>query len=60
MTPSDEMQSNNWPKTVDEAVDRIVAESSDADKERVRSMPKVDLIEFHLGWGMGIRNTFGL
>lgn len=26
----------------------------------VRSMPKDDLIEFHFGWGMGIRNAFGL
>jgi hypothetical protein len=49
-----------WPKTVDEAVTRILAEMDDADKARVRGTKKEDLIEFHHGWGTGIRNEFGL
>lgn len=51
---------NDWPQIVDEAVDRLVHELSDRDKETVRSTPKDELIKFHFGWGMGIRNGFGL
>jgi uncharacterized protein DUF6794 len=51
---------HDWPTTVDEAVDRLVHELSDKDKETVRTTPKDELIKFHFGWGMGIRNAFGL
>ena len=49
-----------WPKTVDEAVTRLLADMKDADKARVRDTKKEDLIIFHHGWGTGIRNEFGL
>ena len=50
----------SWPKTVDEAVTRLVTTMSDAEKIEVRDKKKTDLIEYHLNWGMGIRNEFGL
>jgi hypothetical protein len=49
-----------WPKTVDEAADALLAKLDDASKEKVRQTAKGDLIQFHFGWGMGIRNYFGM
>ncbi|NLS93981.1 MAG: hypothetical protein GXX96_17620 [Planctomycetaceae bacterium] len=50
----------DWPKTLEEATARLIADMSDDDKQTVRSTKKEDLIEFHFGWGTGIRNSFGL
>jgi hypothetical protein len=55
-----EAERTAWPKTVDEAVTRLLAGMDDADKARVRDTKKADLILFHHGWGTGIRNDFGL
>jgi hypothetical protein len=49
-----------WPSTVDEAVSELVSELETDQKARISSMAREDLIQFHLGWGMGIRNRFGL
>jgi hypothetical protein len=49
-----------WPKTVDQAVTRLIEGMDDADKKMVRDTKKEDLIQFHHGWGTGIRNEFGL
>ena len=49
-----------WPKTVDEAVTRLLGDIKGGDKARVRDTKKEDLILFHHGWGTGIRNEFGL
>ena len=49
-----------WPKTVDQAVTRLIERMEDADKKMVRDTKKQDLILFHDGWGTGIRNAFGL
>jgi hypothetical protein len=49
-----------WPRTVDEAVARILSTMSAEDQARVRSTPKDELIRYHMGWGTGIRNSFGL
>ena len=35
-------------------------EMSDKDKQLIRKTKKNDLIQFHFGWGMGIRNGFCL
>ncbi|HEX6543385.1 MAG TPA: DUF6794 domain-containing protein [Ktedonobacterales bacterium] len=67
-TPDDENESNadhrtdhkDWPQTVDEAVERLLQGMSEAEKQTVRSTPKDKLILFHRGWGMGIRNAFGM
>lgn len=48
------------PTTLEEAVTLLVCELSDADKDLLCSMAREDLIDFHFGWGMGIRNEFGL
>jgi hypothetical protein len=49
-----------WPRTYDEAVARLLKELSDEDKTLLRAIPKDHLIMFHMGWGMGIRNSFGM
>jgi HJR/Mrr/RecB family endonuclease len=48
------------PRTLDEAVNFLIARLSTEDKATVRSTPEGDLIRFHLGWGMGIRNGLKL
>ena len=50
----------DWPLTVDAAVTKILAGMTDADKAAVRAKKKDELIEYHHGWGTGIRNEFGL
>jgi hypothetical protein len=54
------MAEEELPKTVEEAVNRILAGMDDADKTHVRETPRDKLILFHHGWGTGIRNAFGL
>ena len=49
-----------WPKTVDEAVDRLLSGLSDEDKAVLRETPKEELGRFHHGLGTYIRNEFGL
>ena len=55
-----EAERATWPRTVDEAATRILADMKGADKTRVRETKREDLIFFHHGWGTGIRNEFGL
>jgi hypothetical protein len=50
----------DWPLTVDAAATKILAGMSGADKAAVRAKKKDELIEYHHGWGTGIRNEFGL
>jgi hypothetical protein len=49
-----------WPKTVDQAVTRLIEGMDDEEKKMIRDTKKEDLIQFHHGWGTGIRNEFGL
>lgn len=51
---------DEWPKILDEAVERLLAELDDASKRRIRDIAKDDLIQYHFGWAQGIRNAFGL
>jgi hypothetical protein len=51
---------DKWPTTVEETVDDILLKMSDESKKRVRTTKNEDLIRFHLGWVMGIRNYYGL
>lgn len=53
-------ESLTWPRTLQEAVDSIVRGSDPKDMAVVASKKRDDLIEFHMGWGMGIRNGLGL
>ncbi|MBA3066421.1 hypothetical protein FP828_08020 [bacterium] len=56
---SDE-KNTKLPETVDEAVSQILDGMSADDKKSLKNTQKKDLIKFHFGWGMGIRNGFGL
>ena len=61
--PSEEIQMlgpENWSTTVVETVNDIIASMSEEDKETIRSTNKDNLIQFHHGWGTGIRNYYGL
>ena len=49
-----------WPRTVEQAVTRIVMDMDEADRKVVKDTRKEDLIRFHHGWGTSIRNEFGL
>jgi hypothetical protein len=51
---------DKWPVTLAEAVADITAGMSEQDKQLLRATKKEDLIQFHHGWGTGIRNGFGL
>jgi hypothetical protein len=53
-------RSSFWPKTVDAVVDDILARMGSESKARVRATPRDELIQFHHGWGTGIRNHYGL
>ncbi len=53
-------EKDTWPKTVQEASDKVLAKMSEESRVTVRETKEEDLARFHLGWGMGIRNEFGL
>ena len=57
---SEDEPANTWPRTVSEAVETIFGGMKPADKRLVRDTPEEELIGFHHGWGMGIRNSMGL
>jgi hypothetical protein len=52
--------SQDWPKTVAEAVERILAELSDEQREAFRLMQEQELPRLHFSLGLHIRNQFGL
>jgi uncharacterized protein DUF6794 len=51
---------DRWPTTVEDTVRNILARLPAEDKQRLKTMRKEDLIQFHHGWGTGIRNYYGL
>jgi hypothetical protein len=51
---------SRWPKTVDEAVDQLLLSMSEEDKGTLRNTPEGELFFYHFGWGLYIRNKFGL
>jgi hypothetical protein len=62
MTPGrkDHRPVKDFPRTVDEAVERLIQGLPEEDKAELRSTARVDLINFHHSLGQGIRNGFGL
>jgi hypothetical protein len=50
----------DWPKTLDEAASRIIDQMKETDKKRARDISAEELAQFHMSWGMSIRNSFGL
>lgn len=59
-TAADNNKERRLPRTVEEAVALIIKDMSEKDKQTLRSKKKDELIMYHLGWGTGIRNSFGL
>lgn len=51
---------DDWPTSLDEAVERLLAALSENEKQLLRSISKEEVIRFHHSWGAGIRNDFGL
>jgi hypothetical protein len=58
--PTSTVERDTWPTTVDQAARGIVAQLGDESKARVGATKKNELIQYHHGWGMGIRNSLGL
>ena len=50
----------DYPSSVSEAVDRLLAELTDDLKEEIRSTPPHELWRYHHSLGLHIRNEFGL
>ena len=48
------------PKTIDEAVNRLLTILTDDEKEQVKALPEDDLVLLHFSLGRDIRNAFGL
>jgi hypothetical protein len=53
-----ELPPGNWLQTVGECVQDIVAHMTDEEKTKVRNTAEDNVILFHLGWGMSIRNRY--
>ena len=53
-------EEKNYPKTIAEAVDRLLSTLSEEDKEAIKNTAKNDLLDLHFGLGTYIRNAFGL
>jgi hypothetical protein len=49
-----------WPKSIDEAVQMLLARLSEEDKETIKNTHPYDLAKYHHGLGTYIRNEFGL
>lgn len=50
----------NFPVTISETVAYLLNTISDEDRLALKNMQRKDLIGLHFGFGMGIRNSFGL
>ena len=48
------------PKTINEAVDRLLVILTDKTKEQIKGLPKDYLVLLHFSLGKHIRNAFGL
>jgi hypothetical protein len=48
------------PKTIDEAVNKLLVILTDQEKEQVKALPEEDLVLLHVSLGREIRNAFGL
>ena len=49
-----------WPKTIDDAIERVIASMSEEEMNELRNAHEKELINFHFGLGWVIRNEFGL
>ena len=58
--PKSFVERDTWPTTVEEAARLIASELDEDSRRRLRLTQKKDLIQYHHGWGTGIRNSLGL
>ena len=54
--PVPEDDDHDWPRTIAEAVDRLLLTLSQAVKEEIAAMPEDDLLDMHFGLCLWIRN----
>lgn len=54
------VDATEWPATCDDAISRLSTELPQSEKAKLAAMARDELIQLHLGFGMGIRNEFGL
>ncbi len=54
------MKEEEWPETLDEAIDFTLDKLSDSERARITDMLSTDLIDLHFGLGMWIRHNCGL
>ena len=52
--------SKKFPKTVEKAVEKIIADMSTRDKTRIANMNETKLIEYHISFGIYLKNEFRL
>jgi len=58
--PTTSTQPEGVPVTCEAAVRKIVHELDEESVRLLKDISKDDLIQFHMTWGMGIRNSYGL
>ncbi len=49
-----------YPKTLEEAVERVLSVMSEEDKEKLKNAPERNLTEFHFSLGMMTKTVCGL
>ncbi len=54
------LNESEWPLKCDEAATYIFSKLDEEELQILKNTKKSDLIKFHFGWGMGIRNSLGL
>jgi hypothetical protein len=54
------LPNDNNPRTLDQAVKRLLTDVPEVDLARLKATPPGDLVEFHFSLGMYIRNEYGL
>lgn len=57
---SEDLGPDKWPETVEAATKMIISRLPEKDRLLVKNTRKEDLIQYHHGWGTGIRNYYGL
>jgi len=54
------MDPKDWPKTLDDAVTAIISKMTAENQEKIRNFTLNEVHMCHFGWGLSIRNRFGL
>jgi hypothetical protein len=57
---SDSKADQEWPRTLQEAVDRLIVQLSQTEKDKIAAASDADTIIVHFSLGAYIRKVFGL